>query len=102
MGPSDVGGPADFGVISEYDTVLVSMHRFGFFKDSSRQCHQLEGLTTKLGGVGIVFVQAPDKSLFVKSIIPNSSAWQSGVEIGDCLMKASRVTYTILKTSPDI
>ncbi len=65
------------------------MHRF-FSKDSSRQLQQLESLTTTLGGVGIVFIQAPDKSLFVKSIVPDSSAWQSGVEVGDCLMKASR------------
>ncbi len=63
------------------------MQWFGFSKDSSRQLHQLESLTTTLGGVGIVFIQAPDKSLFVKSIVPNSSAWQSGVEVGDCLMK---------------
>ncbi len=47
-----------------------------------------------------MFVQAPDKSLFVKSILPNSSAWQSGVEIGDCLMKASGIINIILKFEP--
>ena len=60
------------------------MLRFGS-RDSGRQ--QVDSLTTSLGGVGIVFIQAPDKSLFVKSIVRESSAWHSGVEIGDCLMQ---------------
>jgi C-terminal processing protease CtpA/Prc len=41
-----------------------------------------------LAGVGIVFIKAPDNSLFVKSIIDGSGACGSGIQPGDCLMKA--------------
>ncbi len=40
-----------------------------------------------MGGVGIVFLQAPDKSLFVKSLVEGSGASHSGIKLGDCLMK---------------
>ena len=41
-----------------------------------------------LGGVGIVFIQAPDKSLFVKNLVQGSGAEHSGIKCGDCLIKA--------------
>jgi|SaaInl85LU_5_DNA_1037374.scaffolds.fasta_scaffold84604_1 hypothetical protein len=46
-----------------------------------------------LAGVGIVFVRAPDDSLFVKSIIDGSGAQNSGIQVGDCLMKVG--TYAL-------
>lgn len=42
-----------------------------------------------LAGVGIVFVRAPDDSLFVKSVLDGSGATNSGIQTGDCLMKVS-------------
>lgn len=42
-----------------------------------------------LAGVGIVFVRAPDDSLFVKSVVDGSGATNSGIQPGDCLMKVS-------------
>ena len=40
-----------------------------------------------LAGVGIVFFKAPDNSLFVKALVEGSSAVNSGIQPGDCLME---------------
>ena len=48
--------------------------------------------TKVVGGIGIVFLQAPDKSLFVKSLIEGSGAAHSGIKCGDCLMKVNAPT----------
>eukprot|EP00960_Hanusia_phi_P051238 760670-Hanusia_phi.AAC.2 len=40
-----------------------------------------------LAGVGIVFFKAPDNSLFVKALVQGSSAVNSGIQPGDCLME---------------
>lgn len=53
----------------------------------AQQLVQEEEEEEDLAGVGIVFVRAPDDSLFVKSIIEGSGAQSSGIQVGDCLMK---------------
>ncbi|KAJ1475929.1 hypothetical protein T484DRAFT_1908817, partial [Baffinella frigidus] len=60
----------------------------GGAQDGVRGQTDLNGGERKaLAGVGIVFVKAPDESLFVKDMVAGSGACSSGIQIGDCLME---------------
>jgi C-terminal processing protease CtpA/Prc len=65
---------------------------FGVWKRKISSAAQNSAIQS-MGGVGIVFLQAPDKSLFVKSLVEGSGASHSGIKLGDCLMK---VVYLVL------
>ena len=55
-----------------------------------------------LAGVGILFIRAPDNSLFVKSILEGSSAKNSGIQVGDCLMKVRCLLAPIVSFSQQV
>ena len=47
------------------------------------------------GGVGIIFMKAPDDSMFVKGLVEGSGAAHSGIKVGDCLMKVQIRQYRL-------